>query len=55
MTGDAPSEHTRAMIAAGAHANGVPANAQDEDEGSDILAFLEAYKKLQVALQNFPS
>ena len=44
-----PSAHIRAMIAAGAHANGVPQQADDEDEKSEILAYLRAVGKVELA------
>lgn len=49
------SEHKRAMIVAGAHGNGVPKLANDDEEKSDIITYLRATNALEdarSALQN---
>lgn len=50
-----PDNHLRAVLAAGAHANGVPPKANDEEEDSDIVAYLKAYRTLQISTESFPS
>lgn len=42
------SDHSRAMIVAGAHANGVPRGTEDETENSPIIAYLLAVAELKV-------
>ncbi|MEP4785233.1 MAG: hypothetical protein ABJX46_10920 [Erythrobacter sp.] len=46
-----PSAHIRAMIAAGAYANGVPRQADDESEESAIIAYLNAARSTDEALR----
>jgi len=50
-----PSAHTRTLLAAGAHANGVPVNTNDESEDSDIVAYFLAYRKLAQHIASFPA
>lgn len=50
-----PDDHVRAMIAANAHANGVPKRANDQAAESDIVAFLNSYRKVQEQAARFKS
>lgn len=50
-----PTEHQRAMIAAGAHANGVPQQADDEAEDSPIIEYLQRTARLDITKQAFHS
>ena len=47
------TEHSRAMIAAGAHANGVSAGSDDESDSSPIVAYLQNYVLLEEARSAF--
>ena len=49
------NEHLRAVLAAGAHANGVPTETSAGYSTSDIIAYLRAYRKLQESITSFPS
>lgn len=50
-----PDDHLRAVLAAGARANGVPPKAHDEEAGSDIVAYLKAYRRLRDTMASFPA
>lgn len=47
------TEHSRAMIAAGAHANGVASGSEDESDSSPIIAYVQNYILLEEARDAF--